>query len=241
MAHSVHVAKLEAWKPATPAAARHPGFVRVTHWLNAISFLGLVISGVGILLAHPRFYWGETGGVGTPSILDLPLPFMLGGPSGWGRYLHFESAWLGVLSGIVYVLSGVAGGHFRRNLVPVRGESSLRSLTHALVSNLLFERPSPESALSYNILQRVTYLAVIFVWFPLMIWTGLAMSPAVTSVFPGLVTSLGGHECARTIHFFAAILLVVFAVIHLAMVWRAGFRSRVGAMITGRLAREEDR
>jgi cytochrome b subunit of formate dehydrogenase len=68
--------------------------VRVTHWLNTISFVALVVSGVGILLAHPRFYWGETGGVGTPSLFDLPLPFMLGGPSGWGRYMHFQAAWL---------------------------------------------------------------------------------------------------------------------------------------------------
>jgi hypothetical protein len=58
--------------------------VRVTHWLNTVSFVALVVSGVGILLAHPRFYWGETGGVGAPSLFDLPLPFMLGGPSGWG-------------------------------------------------------------------------------------------------------------------------------------------------------------
>jgi len=74
---------------------------------------------------------------------------------------------------------------------------------------------------------------VIFVWFPLMIWTGLAMSPAVTSVFPALVTVLGGHQCARTIHFFGAVLLVLFVVVHIAMVWRAGFWKRVGAMITG--------
>ena len=74
-------------------ALRFSVLVRVTHWLNTISFVALVISGFGILLAHPRFYWGETGGLGTPSILDLPLPFMLGGPSGWGRYMHFQAAW----------------------------------------------------------------------------------------------------------------------------------------------------
>ena len=75
---------------------------------------------------------------------------------------------------------------------------------------------------------------MIFVVFPLMVWTGLAMSPAITSVFPALVTVLGGHQSARTIHFFGTIALVLFVVVHIAMVWRAGFRRRVGAMITGK-------
>src|SRR6185503_13485988 len=86
--------------------------VRVTHWLNSISCVALVVSGVGILLAHPRLYWGETGGVGGPSLFDLPLPFMLGGQSGWGRSLHFLSAWVCVLNGLVYVFSGVFKWHF---------------------------------------------------------------------------------------------------------------------------------
>ena len=185
------------------AAPPHTALVRITHWINALSFIGLLVSGIGILLAHPRFYWGETGGLGTPSLFDLPLPFMLGGPSGWGRYLHFQSAWLCVLTGLVYVVSGVVSRHFNQDL------------------------------LSYSIPQRISYLAVIFVLFPLMIWTGLAMSPAITSVFPALVTVLGGHQCARTIHFFTALVLLLFVFVHIAMVWRAGFRIRTAAMITG--------
>jgi thiosulfate reductase cytochrome b subunit len=204
--------------------ARHSALVRVTHWINAISFIGLVVSGIGIILAHPRFYWGETGGLGTPSIFDLPLPFMLGGPSGWGRYLHFESAWLCVLTGLIYTVSGFVSRHFQRDLAPVQpGPGGLLS----------------DDAHSYNPLQRLTYLSVIFVLFPLMIWTGLAMSPAITSVFPVLVTALGGHQCARTIHFFAAVALVLFVFVHIGMVWRAGFRRRIGAMITGRVADQE--
>lgn len=198
MADSVYIPEL--------AVLRHSAVVRVTHWISAISFLGLLVSGVGILLAHPRFYWGETGGVGTPSLFDLPLPFMLGGPSGWGRYLHFESAWLCVLNGSIYLASGIANRHFRQGL-----------------------------ALSYNLVQRVAYLTVIFVLFPVMIWTGLAMSPAVTSVFPQVVIVLGGHQSARTIHFFVAIALILFVLVHIVMVWRAGFRERVGSMITGRI------
>jgi Ni/Fe-hydrogenase b-type cytochrome subunit len=235
MADSLYIPGLVASPAAVSDARRHSALVRITHWINAISFVGLLVSGIGILLAHPRFYWGETGGLGAPSLFDLPLPFMLGGPSGWGRYLHFESAWLCVLNGLVYAASGFASRHFRKNLAPAREDRTWQSIRQSLASHLRFARLGPEEALSYNPLQRITYLAVIFVWFPLMIWTGLAMSPAITSVFPSLVNLLGGHQSARTIHFFAAVLLVVFVLVHIVMVCRAGFRSRVGAMITGRV------
>jgi thiosulfate reductase cytochrome b subunit len=176
--------------------------VRITHWINAISFFSLVVSGIAILLAHPRLYWGETGSVGTPSLIDLPLPFVLVGQSGWGRYLHFLSAWVCVINGSLYLLSGIFTGHFRRNL-------------------LRLTRRTEEESLTYNTLQRLTYIGVVFVLFPVMIWTGLAMSPAITSVFPVLVTFYGGQQSARTIHFFAASLLVLFLFVHVAMVCRA--------------------
>ena len=240
MADSVYVPGLAVAQAQRAPAPRHSALIRVTHWIHSISFAGLLVSGVGILLAHPRFYWGETGGVGTPSLFDLPLPFMLGGPSGWGRYLHFQSAWLCVLNGIVYAASGIAGRHVRINLIPARRDLAWACLRRSMVSHLRFQRPGPEEALRYNVLQRIAYLAVIFLLFPLLLWTGLAMSPAVTSVFPSLVTALGGHQCARTIHFFAAIASVLFVLTHLIMVWRAGFGKRVGAMITGRVDPKEE-
>jgi thiosulfate reductase cytochrome b subunit len=223
MADSVFIPALAADRSDASPAPRHSALVRITHWINAISFVGLVVSGIGIILAHPRFYWGETGGLGTPSLFDLPLPFMLGGPSGWGRYLHFESAWLCVLTGLIYAVSGFASRHFQRDLAPQLPQRAG-----------FFEN----DARSYNPIQRLTYLVVIFVLFPLMIWTGLAMSPAITSVFPLLVTSLGGHQCARTIHFFTAVALVLFVFVHIGMVWRAGFLRRVGTMITGHVKDE---
>jgi thiosulfate reductase cytochrome b subunit len=177
--------------------------------LTAGSFIALTISGVAILLAHPRLYWGETGAVGTPSLIDLPLPFLLTGQSGWGRYLHFLSAWIAVLTGIAYVLGGMRTRHFKQDLF------------------------RPARPAKYNIVQRVTYTAVVFVLFPMMIWTGLAMSPAVTSVLPILVTSVGGQQSARTIHFIVASLLVLFVVGHVAMVALAGFSRQVAAMIVG--------
>jgi len=177
--------------------------------LTAASFIALVVSGVAILLAHPRLYWGETGAVGTPSLIDLPLPFLLTGQSGWGRYLHFLSAWIAVLTGIAYLLGGMRAHHFRQHLL------------------------RPAHPAKYNVVQRIAYAAVVFVLFPLMIWTGLAMSPAVTSVVPTFVTSLGGQQSARTIHFIVASLLVLFVVGHVVMVAVAGFGRHVGAMILG--------
>ena len=84
-------------------------------------------------------------------------------------------------------------------------------------------------------LQRVTYLGVLFLLFPLMVWTGLAMSPATTAALPAIVTVLGGRQSARTLHFFVAVALVLFVLVHLAMVTRAGFKDRTRAMITGRV------
>lgn len=94
--------------------------------------------------------------------------------------------------------------------------------------------PGQEEAWSYNVLQRLAYLLVIFVLFPLMIWTGLAMSFGFASAFPLAVRFLGGHQRARSLHFLVTILLVLFLLIHVLMVFVAGFRSRMRAMITGR-------
>jgi Thiosulfate reductase cytochrome B subunit (membrane anchoring protein) len=93
-------------------------------------------------------------------------------------------------------------------------------------------------AWSYNLVQRMTYILVIFVLFPLVIWTGLAMSPAFVSAVPSTVTMLGGRQSARTLHFLVTVSLVAFLLVHVAMVWFAGFGTRVMAMITGRAPRE---
>jgi len=98
-----------------------------------------------------------------------------------------------------------------------------------------------ETSMAYNLLQRLSYLAVVFVLFPMIVWTGFAMAPAIVAVFPAIVTVLGGQQSARTLHFFASDLLVFFVVVHIAMVCLTGFRKRVGAMITGQLTAGKDR
>jgi thiosulfate reductase cytochrome b subunit len=157
--------------------------------------------------------------------------------NGWSRYLHFQSAWVAVLTGLLYAGFGLFRGHFRRNLLPALSDLSPRRLASAISRHLRFRRPGEEEAWSYNVLQRLAYLFVIFVLFPLIIWTGLAMSPGFTAAIPATVAVLGGRQSARTIHFFVSGFLVLFLLVHVFMVVLAGFRSRVGAMITGRPAK----
>ena len=232
MARSAYLAGLEIRDSEVLIPPRHSGLVRITHWIFTLSFLGLAVSGFAIILAHPHFYWGETGGIGTPSLFDLPLPTMLGGPSGWGRSLHFESAWFAVLSGLLYAVSGLFTQHFRRDLLPSRKDLRWRSLRANLLDRLRIQGPLEQG--SYNVLQRICYLAVIFVVFPMVILTGLAMSPAITSVFPLIVSVWGGQQTARTVHFFLADSLLLFLLVHIAMVIRAGFTRLMRSMITGR-------
>jgi thiosulfate reductase cytochrome b subunit len=124
-------------------------------------------------------------------------------------------------------------GHFRKHLVPDRSDRSVQALSRSLARHLRFARPAAADAWSYNLMQRLTYILVIFVLFPLVIWTGLAMSPAFVSAVPATVTWLGGRQSARTLHFLVTVSLVAFLLVHVAMVWFAGFGTRVMAMITG--------
>jgi thiosulfate reductase cytochrome b subunit len=228
---------------ATPRP-RHSLLVRATHWLITFAFLALLVSGLEIVVSHPRFYWGETGNVNTAPLFKIPIPssramvptgygYVLPDQNGWSRYLHFQAAWLAVATGLFYVLWGFFNGHFRRNLLPDSSDLSLRQLGDSLIRRLRFERPGKEEAWSYNALQRLTYLLVIFVLFPLMIWTGLAMSFGFTAAFPLAVRLVGGQQTARSLHFLVTILLVLFLAVHVLMIVLAGFRSRMRAMISG--------
>ena len=229
----------------TAIISRHSALVRVTHWITTLCFFALLVTGVEILISHPRFYWGEAGNVLTPPLFKLPIPasrssvptgygYVLPDQNGWSRYLHFEAAWVAVLTGLLYAISSVLTGHLRKNLLPGEADLAPRALWSAIADHLRFKRPSAAEAWSYNALQRISYLLVIFVLFPLVIWTGLAMSPAIASVFPGAVAVLGGQQSARTIHFFVSLFLLLFLVVHVAMICLAGFRKRMRAMITGR-------
>jgi len=234
-----NILKQETRGTDTFHSPRHSAVVRITHWITTFSFLALVVSGAAILLAHPRLYWGETGSVETPSLIDLPLPFVLVGQSGWGRSLHFVSAWACVLTGLLYLLTGFLSQHFRRDLLPVKADLAWAPLSRTLLNHLHLKWPTEAEPETYNVLQRLVYLVVIFILFPLIVATGLAMSPAITSVVPVLVNVFGGYESARTLHFFLASFLVIFLFVHIAMVCLTGFVSRTRGMITGHHAGRE--
>jgi thiosulfate reductase cytochrome b subunit len=237
-----------ATSPVAPAAEpRHARFVRVTHWLTALAFFALLVSGIEVLLSHPRFYWGEAGNVNMAPLFSIPVPasrrtvptgygFVLPDQNGWSRYLHVQSAWLLIFTGLVYAWAGIRTGHFRTNLVLPRADRSWRAVGASLVGHLRFTAATFDPG-SYNALQRISYLAVVFVLVPLVVWTGLAMAPAFTAVVPWATTVLGGRQSARTLHFLLTIALVLFTVVHVAMIVLAGFRSRMHAMITGNAER----
>jgi thiosulfate reductase cytochrome b subunit len=234
--------------PAATVTPRHSALVRITHWITTLCFFALLVTGVELVISHPRFYWGETGNVLTPTLFKIPIPssralvptgygYVLPDQNGWSRYLHFQAAWLLVLTGLLYAIHIFFAGHLRKNLLPGKSDLSWRAIS----DQLRFKRPSPATAWSYNVVQRLTYLFVIFVLFPLVIWTGLAMSPAFVSAVPSAVNLLGGQQSARTLHFFVSVALVLFLLVHIVMVILAGFWSRTRAMTTGRAAADMER
>ncbi|MBS1827311.1 MAG: cytochrome b/b6 domain-containing protein [Acidobacteria bacterium] len=198
----------------------HSALIRVTHWITTLSFFALLVSGVELVISHPRFYWGEEGNVNTPALFQLPIPasrgsvptgynYVLKDQNGWSRSLHFQTAWAIVITGLIYLIYALRTRHFRKQ------------------------------AAIYNPLQHRTYLAVVFGLLPLLIWTGLAMSPAFASAFPFTVEICGGQQSARTIHFFATLLLVLFFFVHTAKVSTTGFKAHMRAMTIGTKTKEQ--
>jgi thiosulfate reductase cytochrome b subunit len=240
--------------------AGHAGWVRVSHWVLAASILTLVFSGFEILMVHPRLYWGKAGNDLTPALFELPISrnyhhngwappvtFVPGAhpivsaartydifnQNGWGRSLHFLAAWFLVVSSLTYLLVGLASGHLWRHLLPRLRELSPRLLWRDIVTHLRLPMPPAAGGPPYGLLQKLTYAAIIFIALPLMLLTGLAMAPAVTAAYPGLLDLFGGSQSARTIHFFVFAALVLFLIVHVVMVALTGFRRQMRAMTLG--------
>lgn len=153
-----------------------------------------------------------------------------------GRRWHFFFAWLLVINGFIYLLYGLFAGHFRRDLLPEGRELTPSHLGHEIADHARLRFPKGEAARRYNSLQKLAYLGVIFVLLPLMVATGLTMSPGMDAALPWLVDVFGGRQSARTLHFVAATLLVAFVIVHLAMVVLSGPFNNLRSMITGRYA-----
>lgn len=159
-------------------------------------------------------------------------------PAGLGpaRGVHFDAAWLLVLNGLVYLLSGLFSGHFRRDLLPAAKELSPRNVLADIWNHVRLRRARGAAAHHYNVLQKLAYVIVIFGLLPVMVLSGLTMSPAVTAAVPFLFDLFGGRQSARTIHFLVTNLLVLFVLVHVIQVILTGLFNNMRAMITGRYA-----
>jgi thiosulfate reductase cytochrome b subunit len=271
-------------QPAAPARevmSRHSVVVRLTHWINALVLVLLLMSGLRLFNYHPALYWGNYGYKGMPSFVSIAaledietdepvgvtsiagrnfittgvlgvaydaqgelvagaFPNWMTLPGGPGLALardwHFAMAWVFVLNALVYLLFGLFTGHFRRDLLPTGAELRPRHVLADIWNHLRLRRPRGEAARRYNVLQKFAYVGVVFVLLPVMVLTGLTMSPAVTAAMPFLFDMFGGRQSARTIHFLVANLLVLFVLVHIIQVVLTGVFNNMRSMITGRYA-----
>ena len=235
----------------------HARWVRATHWALALAVLVLAISGVTIFMAHPRLYWGQAGNDMTAAWLELPIgpnyrhggwavpvhftatgrdvisasrTFIIFNQNGWARSLHFIGAWLLVASGLIYALFAAVTGHGWRNLLPGREGLRPAALGADIRAHLARQpvRPGPP----YNVLQRWAY-TIVLAAVPVMVLSGLAMSPYVTAGYPWVLDLFGGHQNARSVHFLAFSVIALFIVVHAVMVLRTGAIRQVQAMTIG--------
>jgi thiosulfate reductase cytochrome b subunit len=238
----------------------HTLLVRVTHWVATLAFLSLAFSGVVILMAHPRLYWGEVGNELTPALVELPISrnYKRGGfqgheriidradgpvsasrppgifnENGWARSLHFLGGWFLVAALLAYVAGTLRSRHLPRDVLP-RGPALRKSgLLEDLRAHLRGTVHPVPGGSHYGPLQRWAYSSVVLLGLPLAVLTGLAMSPAIAAAVPALPRLFGGTQSARTLHFALWFLLLGFLVAHVTMVVRSGARRQLRAMIRG--------
>ena len=273
--------------PVVPSGAAPPTRVyrhrlptRIWHWVNAVTLLILLMSGLMIFNAHPRLYWGEYGANPDPAWLAIGSTPKTGylrvgewriettgvlgrwtdaageeqtwAFPGWatiptsynladGRRWHLFFAWVLAIGLTLYMLWSLFGGHLRKNLHVRRAEWSPRHIWRDIRNHARLRFPTGEAAARYNILQKLSYISVIFVMLPLMIATGLTMSPGFNAAAPWLVDLFGGRQSARSIHFLVAFGLVAFFLVHIVMVLLAGPVNEVRSMVTGWFRLRPDR
>jgi len=234
---------VEEQPPAPPprrVAYRHHLPTRLWHWINALTVLVMLMSGMMIFNAHPHLYWGQFG-----ANFDHPWLSFRGRPfPGWatipstynlaaGRRWHLAFAWVLSIGLIAFLVASLINRHAQRDLAPTRDEVRPRHIWHDVREHARFRFPTGDAALRYNILQKLSYVAVIFILLPLMVLTGLAMSPAMDASWPWLIYLFGGRQSARSIHFICAAALLSFIIVHLVMVMLAGPINEIGSMISG--------
>ncbi len=187
--------------PAGPVRAKplHPLWLRVTHWLNALAALLMMLSGWRIYDASPVF-----------ASIVIPSSWTIGGWLGGALQWHFAAMWLLVLNGLVYLGFGIASGRIRTRFFPLSPRAVLRDLGAALRGRL-----AHDDLAHYNAVQKLAYLGVI-VDLIVLVLSGLAIWKSVQ--FPLLRELFGGYDTARVVHFCAMAVMAAFVVVHVAMV-----------------------
>ena len=155
-----------------------------------------------------------------------------------GRHWHFFFAWLFVINGAVYLAAGLINGHFKKDLLHTKDQLTPAHLWHEVKEHAQLKFPKGDEARRYNAIQKATYMAVIFIILPMMVMTGLTMSPAVNASQPWLVALFGGRQSARTLHFICANLVIAFIIVHVILVLVSGVFNNLRSMITGKYAIE---
>ncbi|HWK36845.1 cytochrome b/b6 domain-containing protein [Sphingomonas sp.] len=221
------------------AIARHRLATRLWHWVNAVAVFVLLGSGLMIFNAHPHLYWGQYGANFDHPWLSLPRwPGWLTIPSTYdlalGRRWHLFFAPVLAFGLLAFMIASLINRHFQRDLRLRRAELAPRQVWRDVRAHLAFRFHDPADPGRYNLLQKASYALIIFGLIPLMIFTGMAMSPAMDAAWPWLIDLFGGRQSARSIHFIAAALIAGFVIVHLALVILAGAWNGVRSMITGR-------
>ncbi len=234
---------MAADKPVREVIYRHALTTRITHWINVVCLTVLLMSGLQIFNAHRALYWGQFGADYDRPWFSLPkgFPHWATIPS-WqdlatGRVWHFAFAWLFVINGLIYLLFGLLSGHFRRDFLPTSHQ--IRTIGGSVWDHLRLRFPKGEEAKSYNVLQKLAYIGIVLL-LPLMLATGLTMSPGMDTAAPWLLGLFGGRQSARTLHFIFAWSIVGFVIVHLIAVLAAGPINEIRSMITGRYAIEPE-
>lgn len=223
----------------TRTIKRHALATRLWHWVNAVAVIILIGSGLMILNAHPRLYWGRYGANFDhawltfdrfPGWVTIPQTYNLALARNW----HLTFALVLGFGLLAYMIASLVNRHFQRDLALRRRELSRRHLLADIRAHLAFRFHDPDAPGDYNVLQKLSYVLVIFGLLPLVIATGITLSPGLNAAFPWLLEILGGRQSARSIHFLAASGITLFVIVHLVLVILAGALNEVRSMITGR-------
>lgn len=217
---------------------RHRLATRLWHWVNAIAIFILLGSGMMISNAHPHLYWGQYGANFDQPWLNVPtFPGWATIPGSYnlamGRHWHLLFALVLAFSFTAFLIASLVNRHIQRDLNVRAGEVAPRHLWADVRAHLALRFHDPERPGAYNTLQKLAYVAVIFLLIPLLILTGLTLSPGMNAAWPWLLDLFGGRASARSIHFVAASAMAVFIVVHLVLVVLAGIGNELWSMISG--------